>query len=240
MCLWCSALLSLAAALGLKMEQVHSDPAHTVIQERQLWSSCTDQCLLVPGAELAPALGAAWNPSVGCNAWDHFGYLYFTLPRLMGMGWVFPGAERLMWVTKLIPQSQCLTHCSHQCSKVCKQCPAAERGIPKGCDWVPACTGEWARLHSSSDVITRLEYLDENIYMVMFSSPRTHEGRGWEMVCWWQALWRQAGAPASFSQDIQPLQTAWGPLASSLHFAICFNHFLSFIILRLFACCVIC
>lgn len=36
MCLWCSALLPLAAALGLKMEQVHRDPAHTVIQERQL------------------------------------------------------------------------------------------------------------------------------------------------------------------------------------------------------------
>lgn len=40
-------------------------------------------------------------------------------------------------------------------------------------------------------------------------------------------------APASFSQDIQPLQTAWGPLASSLHFAICFYHFLFFLILRL-------
>lgn len=198
------------------------------------WSSCTDQCLLVTGAELAPALGAVWNPFSRMWCLGSFCYLYFTLLRLVGTGVGVPRSRKAHVGDKAhSPESVSDINCSHRCSKVCKQCPAAERAIPKGCDWVPAFTGERAGLHSSSDVITRLEYPDENIYMMMFSSPRTHEGRGWEMVCWWQALWRQAGAPASVSQDIQPLQTAWGPFASSLHFAICFNHFLSFIILRL-------
>lgn len=55
-------------------------------------------------------------------------------------------------------------NCSHQCSEVCEQCPATERGVPKGGGWVPAHTGEWAGLPSSSDLITRLEYPDKNIY----------------------------------------------------------------------------
>lgn len=35
----------------------HCDSGKTIS-----WSSCTDQCLLVTGAELSPALGAVWTP----------------------------------------------------------------------------------------------------------------------------------------------------------------------------------
>lgn len=55
-------------------------------------------------------------------------------------------------------------NCSQQCSEVCEQRPAAERGAPKGGGRVPAHSGEWAGLPSSSGLITRLEYPDENIY----------------------------------------------------------------------------
>lgn len=72
--------------------------------------------------------------------------------------------------------------------------------------WLGSFLHWWHRagLHSSSDLIC-LEHPDENTYTlnaVLFSSPGTSERRRREMVCWRQALWRQAGAPASYSQDL--------------------------------------
>lgn len=106
------------------------------------------------------------TPTAGCDhAWAHLGGLYFTLQWLKGTGVGVPSSRKAHVGDKAhSPESVSDKNCSHQCSEVCKQCPAAQSGVPKGCAWVPACTGEWAGLHFSSDVITRLEYPDKNIY----------------------------------------------------------------------------
>lgn len=88
-CLWCSALLPLLLLCGWKWNRctvtmhTHCGSGRTIP-----WSSCTDQCLLITGAGLAPALGAAWTPpqqdvttpgillvvciSLSCS-WQHWG-----------------------------------------------------------------------------------------------------------------------------------------------------------------------
>lgn len=227
-CLWCSALLNFVALLYAWKWSRCTVTMHTHcgLGRTISWSSCPDQCLLVTGAELAPALGAAWTLPAGCDrAWDHFLCLHFILQQLMGTGVGVPRSRKAhVGLTRCHVWHELLTSMfwglwAASCSR---------EGRSQGP--VPALTGEWAGLPSNSDLTARLEYHDKNIYtlnaqwcFLARELVKAEDGR-------WFADGRHCGdrlglLPAS-------LRT-YSPLASSLRFAICFYHFLFFLILRL-------